>query len=72
MLVFDQSSPVHPFNNPGGVLLALQTQDKGRRTKDGRTEVIMTYIVLGRDKGYMVKYTPSSEGVPEGETQRNS
>ena len=28
--------------------------------------------VLGRDEGYTVKYTPSSEGVPKGETQVNS
>ena len=28
--------------------------------------------VLGREEGYTVKYTPLSEGVPEGKTQGNS
>ena len=28
-----------------------------------------TVSVLGRDEGYTVKYTPSPEGVPEGEAE---
>ena len=28
--------------------------------------------VLGREEGYTVKYTPSAEGVPEGEARGNS
>ena len=28
--------------------------------------------VLGRDKGYTVKYNPLSQGVPEGEAQMHS
>ena len=28
--------------------------------------------VLGREEGYTVKYTTSTEGVPEGEAQGNS
>ena len=28
--------------------------------------------VLGREEGYTVKYTPSPEGVPEGEARGNS
>ena len=28
--------------------------------------------VLGRDKGYTVKYNPLPEGVPEGKAQENS
>ena len=31
-----------------------------------------TVSVLGREKGYMVKYTPSSEGVSMGEARGNS
>ena len=31
-----------------------------------------TISVLGREEGYTVKYTPSSEGVPEGEARGNS
>ena len=31
-----------------------------------------TVSVLGQDEGYMVKYTPLSEGVPEGEAQGKS
>ena len=31
-----------------------------------------TVSVLGREEGYMVKYTPSAEGVPEGKAQGNS
>ena len=31
-----------------------------------------TVSVLGRDEGYTVKYTPSPEGVSEGEAQGNS
>ena len=33
----------------------------------------MTYCcVLGREEGYTVKYTPSPDGIPEGEAQGNS
>ena len=34
----------------------------------------IAYIVpvLGQEEGYMVKYTPLPEGVPEGEAQGNS
>ena len=28
--------------------------------------------VLGREEGYTIKYTPPSEGVPEGEVRGNS
>ena len=31
-----------------------------------------TVSVLGRDKGYIVKYSPPLEGVPEGEARGNS
>ena len=31
-----------------------------------------TVSVLGREEGYTVKYTPSPEGVPEGEARGNS
>ena len=31
-----------------------------------------TVSLLGRDKGYTVKYTPQLEGVPEGKAQGNS
>ena len=31
-----------------------------------------TVSVLGREEGYTFKYTPSSEGVPEGEARGNS
>ena len=31
-----------------------------------------TVSVLGRDKGYMVKYSPFPEGVPEGKARGNS
>ena len=31
-----------------------------------------TVTVLGRDEGYMVKYNPLPEGVPEGEAPGNS
>ena len=31
-----------------------------------------TVSVLGREEGYTVKYTPTPEGVPEGEAQGNS
>ena len=31
-----------------------------------------TVSVLGQDKGYTVKYTPSPKGVPEGEGGWNS
>ena len=30
-----------------------------------------TVPVLGREEGYTVKYTPLSEGVPEGKAQGN-
>ena len=29
-------------------------------------------FVLGQEEGYTVKYTPTSEGVPEGDAQGNS
>ena len=32
----------------------------------------MTVSVLGQEEGYMVKYTPPPEGVPEGEARENS
>ena len=35
------------------------------------TAVMYTVSVLGQEEGYMVKYTPSPEGVPEGEAQGN-
>ena len=31
-----------------------------------------TVSVLGQEEGYTVKYTPSPEGVPEGQAQGNS
>ena len=31
-----------------------------------------TVSVLGRDKGYTVKYNPLPEGVPEGKARGNS
>ena len=31
-----------------------------------------TVSVLGRDQGYTVKYSPLSEGVPEGKSRRKS
>ena len=31
-----------------------------------------TLSVLGRDKGYTIKYNPLPEGVPEGEARGNS
>ena len=33
---------------------------------------LYTVFVLGRDKGYTVKYNPLPEGVPEGKAQGNS
>ena len=33
---------------------------------------LYTVSVLGRDKGYTVKYNPLLEGVPEGEARGNS
>ena len=33
---------------------------------------VYTVSVLGRDKGYTVKYIPLPEGVPEGEARGNS
>ena len=37
------------------------------------TETHMNHIVsvLGREEGYTVKYTPPTEGVPEGEARGN-
>ena len=32
---------------------------------------VSTVSILGRDKGYMVKYTPSPEGVSEGKEREN-
>ena len=34
--------------------------------------ILNTVSVLGQDEGYLVKYTPSPEGVPEGDAQGNS
>ena len=36
------------------------------------TVLYCTVSVLGRDKGYTVKYNTLPEGVPEGEAQGNS
>ena len=36
------------------------------------TILLCTVSVLGREGGYTVKYTPSPEGVPEGEARGNS
>ena len=33
---------------------------------------VCTASVLGQEEGYTVKYTPSPEGVPEGEARGNS
>ena len=30
-------------------------------------DIVDTVSILGRDKGYTVKYTPSPEGVPKGQ-----
>ena len=35
-------------------------------------QLCSTVSVLGRDKGYTIKYTPLPEGVPEGKSQGNS
>ena len=37
-----------------------------------RLNLEYTVSVLGREEGYTVKYTPSPEGVPEGEARGNS
>ena len=33
---------------------------------------VHTVSILGQEEGYTVKYTPSPEGVPEGEARGNS
>ena len=52
--------------------------DKGLAREDLGTQSLTeegywdNVSVLGREEGYMVKYTPSLEGVPKGEAQGNS
>ena len=38
----------------------------------GQNKAVKIVSVLGQDKGYTVKNTPSPEGVPEGEARENS
>ena len=57
--------------------LRASRRSNGVRSKVGRTIIRylvrkVTVSVLGRDKGYMVKYNPLPEEVPEGKALGNS
>ena len=47
----------------------LEVRKKSMLTMPGPQH---TVSVLGRDKGYTVKYNPLPEGVPEGKARGNS
>ena len=49
-----------------------QSQDNINFVLSIITKKKSTVSLLGRDKGYTVKYNPLAEGVPEGEAQGNS
>ena len=62
---------------------SFQTLSNGWNTKNTQGQIKLDVSVLGRDKGYTVsilgqeegytiKYTPSPEGVSEGEARGNS
>ena len=71
---FNQSSPIQIVSDfRGGGYPEPDGGGGGVRTKEILLSNIgYTVSVLGLDSGYMVKYTPPPEGVPEGEAEGNS